>query len=114
VEGPRENWSDTLKRRFADYRVNDVAAFVGRVSTRSSIGRDPHRFHLYPKLVAADDGMFKHHGEYVPCNGCQLDPFTGETQWYHGHIVVDETNGGVRCEPHGAIGSCSRSVPALP
>jgi DNA-binding transcriptional MerR regulator len=29
----RDNWSDTIKRRFADYRLDDVAAFVGRVST---------------------------------------------------------------------------------
>jgi DNA-binding transcriptional MerR regulator len=29
----RENWSDTLKRRFADYDMNDVAAFIGGLST---------------------------------------------------------------------------------
>ena len=28
----RQNWSDTLKRRFGDYRVGEIAAFVGRVS----------------------------------------------------------------------------------
>ena len=28
----RENWPDTLKRRFADYRMDEVAAFLGRVS----------------------------------------------------------------------------------
>jgi MerR family transcriptional regulator, thiopeptide resistance regulator len=29
----RENWSDTLKRRFADYRMNEIATFIGTVST---------------------------------------------------------------------------------
>ena len=29
----RENWSDTLKRRFADYRMNEIATFIGKVST---------------------------------------------------------------------------------
>jgi hypothetical protein len=28
----RQNWPDTLKRRFADYRMNEVSAFLGRVS----------------------------------------------------------------------------------
>jgi hypothetical protein len=28
----RENWPETLKRRFADYHMNEVAAFLGRVS----------------------------------------------------------------------------------
>lgn len=28
----RENWPETIKRRFADYRLNEVAAFLGRVS----------------------------------------------------------------------------------
>jgi hypothetical protein len=29
----RENWPDTLKRRFADYRMNELATFIGDVST---------------------------------------------------------------------------------
>ena len=28
----RENWPETLKRRFADYRMSEVSAFLGRVS----------------------------------------------------------------------------------
>jgi DNA-binding transcriptional MerR regulator len=28
----RANWPDTLRRRFADYEMNEVAAFLGRVS----------------------------------------------------------------------------------
>jgi DNA-binding transcriptional MerR regulator len=28
----RENWPETFKRRFADYRMNEVAAFLGRIS----------------------------------------------------------------------------------
>jgi DNA-binding transcriptional MerR regulator len=28
----RENWPDSIKRRFEDYRMNDVAAFLGRAS----------------------------------------------------------------------------------
>jgi DNA-binding transcriptional MerR regulator len=28
----RENWPDALKRRFEDYRMNEVSAFLGRVS----------------------------------------------------------------------------------
>jgi len=27
----REHWPETIKRRFADYQMNEVAAFVGRV-----------------------------------------------------------------------------------
>jgi len=29
----RENWSDTLKRRFADYRMDEVASYIGRASS---------------------------------------------------------------------------------
>ena len=34
----RENWPDTLKRRFADYRMDEVAAFLGRVPVRNPSG----------------------------------------------------------------------------
>ena len=29
----RERWPETIKRRFADYRMDEVAAFLKRVST---------------------------------------------------------------------------------
>ena len=54
---------------------------------------------IYGEPVASDDGLFKHRGEYVPCFGCQPDPSTGEATWRHVHLVVEGTNGGVRCEP---------------
>jgi hypothetical protein len=28
----RENWPETFKRRFADYRMNEVSSFLGKVS----------------------------------------------------------------------------------
>lgn len=54
---------------------------------------------IYPKPVANDDRLFNHRGEYMPCSGCQPEPVTGEGTWAHGHIVVEGSNGGVRCEP---------------
>lgn len=32
----REHWSDTLKRRFADYRMSEITAFIRQVSTAAS------------------------------------------------------------------------------
>jgi hypothetical protein len=60
---------------------------------------DEVRLFVYGEPVASDDGLFKHRGEYVPCFGCQPDPFTGEATWRHAHLVVEGMNGGVRCEP---------------
>ena len=40
----RENWPDTLKRRFADYRMNEVAAFLARVSIAVLSRRGPSWF----------------------------------------------------------------------
>src|SRR6266513_2543017 len=54
---------------------------------------------VYTKLVSSDDALFNHRGEYVPCTGCRPDPMTGDGMWAHGHIVVEGSNGGVRCEP---------------
>ena len=51
------------------------------------------------KPVVSDDGLFNHRGEYVPCSGCQPESVTGDGLWVHGHIVVEGSNGGVRCEP---------------
>jgi DNA-binding transcriptional MerR regulator len=28
----RENWPETIKRRFADYRLNEIAAFLGKIA----------------------------------------------------------------------------------
>jgi hypothetical protein len=35
----------------------------------------------------------------VPCPSCQPDPVSGEAGYPHGHIIVEGSNGGVRCEP---------------
>jgi hypothetical protein len=54
---------------------------------------------IYRDSVSSDDGLFNYRGEYVPCFGCQPDPMSGEGTWAHGHIVIEGSNGGVRCEP---------------
>lgn len=33
----RDNWPETIKRRFADYRMNEVAAFLGKVSMEMNV-----------------------------------------------------------------------------
>jgi MerR family transcriptional regulator, thiopeptide resistance regulator len=40
----RENWPDTLRRRFADYQMNEVAAFLARVSVAVLGRRGPRWF----------------------------------------------------------------------
>jgi DNA-binding transcriptional MerR regulator len=45
----REHWPETLKRRFADYRIDDIAVFLGRVLMAShnrsgSSGQRPHSY----------------------------------------------------------------------
>ena len=57
------------------------------------------RYVIYPRQIRNDDGLFKHGDDFVPCHGCQPDPTTGESTWSHGHIVVEGSNGGIRCEP---------------
>ena len=40
----RENWPDTLKRRFADYRIHEIAGFLSRVSIAVLNRRGPSWF----------------------------------------------------------------------
>jgi hypothetical protein len=40
----RENWPDTLKRRFADYRIFEVSTFLSRASTVVLQRRGPFWF----------------------------------------------------------------------
>jgi hypothetical protein len=60
---------------------------------------DDVRMSVNGEPVASGDGLFKHRDEYVPCFGCQPDPTTGECGGHHLHLVLEGTNGGVRCEP---------------
>ena len=40
----RENWPETFKRRFADYRMNEVAAFLGKIAIAVHNRRGPSWF----------------------------------------------------------------------
>jgi len=40
----RENWPETIKRRFADYRMNEVSSFIGRTSVVVLQRRGPSWF----------------------------------------------------------------------
>jgi len=40
----RENWPETIKRRFADYRLNEIAAFLGKIAIAVNNRRGPSWF----------------------------------------------------------------------
>jgi hypothetical protein len=70
-----------------------------RVTVPNPFDSDTFWYTVHPMPVASDDGLFNHAGEYVLCNGCQSDPIIGRAPRSHGHIVIEGSNGGVRCEP---------------
>jgi len=57
------------------------------------------RFAVYVQPATNDSGLFQHGTDWVPCSGCVADPFGGGELWEHVHLVVNGSNGGVRCFP---------------
>ena len=66
---------------------------------QSPFDSDKVWYTVHPTPVVNDDGLFNHRGEYILCHGCQPDTVSGEATWSHGHIVVEGSNGGMRCQP---------------
>jgi hypothetical protein len=85
-------------------QIRMTAADIARYEriSQSPFASSVH-YAVYPAPVAKDDGVYKHGDDYVPCHGCQPDPFGGDELWSHVHLVTVGSNGGLRCDPYSSL-----------
>jgi hypothetical protein len=92
------------QRRDTAMQIKLTAEAIARYEriSQSPFAGDVH-YAVYPVPVAKDNGVFKHDDDYMPCRGCQPDPFGGDELWSHVHLITVGSNGGLRCDPYSSL-----------